>query len=148
MCSVNQSILLVIVCGKYAQIMTQYIQQRANEDRDFMKRGFGLAKHTLKLPQNLTCIKRLIIHTKKQHLRYLFPLSFSNSTQQAESKLFTFRFAPLYYYRIVCISCRMWKIVVWNSSSHAHECQKENVFLCVYVLYGYLWQNREEWRRQ
>ena len=80
-------------------------------------------------------------HThKKQHLRYLFPLSFSNSTQQAESKLFTFRFAPLYYYRIVCISCRMWKIVVWNSSSHAHECQKENVFLCVYVLYGYLWQ--------
>ena len=88
-------------------------------------------------------------HThKKQHLRYLFPLSFSNSTQQAESKLFTFRFAPLYYYRIVCISCRMWKIVVWNSSSHAHECQKENVFLCVYVLYGYLWQNRKEWRRQ
>ena len=64
MCSVNQSILLVIVCGKYAQIMTQYIQQRANEDRDFMKHGFGLVKHTLKLPQNLTCIKRLIIHTK------------------------------------------------------------------------------------
>ena len=112
---------------------------------EFKKNAISLADNDLYHPQNLTCIKRLIIYTQKQqqqHLRYLFPLSFSNSTQQAESKLFTFRFAPLYYYRIVCISCRMWKIVVWNSSSHAHECQKENVFLCVYILYGYLWQTR------
>ena len=82
------------------------------------------------LPMESTCIKRLITHTQ-YNILYLFPLSFSNSTQQAESKLFTFRFAPLYYYRIVCISCRMLKIVVFEIAAAAASprCQKENVFL-------------------
>ena len=78
-------------------------------------------------------------HTRTlQHLIYLFPLSFSNSTQQAESKLFTFRFAPLYYYRIVCISCRMLKIVVFEiAAAAAHGAKKENVFLCMSYMDTY-----------